>query len=50
MGKNATPKVAIDAKNHMENHIFLSVSILTCVVISVQRVNVVPDSVHSQSL
>ena len=50
MGKNARPKVAIEAKNHMENHSFLSASIFTCMVISVLCLDLVPDSVHSQSL
>jgi hypothetical protein len=35
MGKNATPKVAMDAKNHMENHVTLSVSVVPCMVVSV---------------
>ena len=33
MGKNAVPKVAIDAKNHMENHIVRSVSVLVCMIV-----------------
>jgi hypothetical protein len=50
MGKKANPKVAIDAKNHMENHIILSVSVLPCMTVSILCINFAPDSVHSQSL
>jgi hypothetical protein len=39
MGKNAAPKVAIDAKNHMENHTLLSVSVLPCIIVSILCVN-----------
>jgi glycosyltransferase involved in cell wall biosynthesis len=44
MGKKAKPKVAIDAKNHMENHIFLSGSVFPCMIVSILRINLVPDS------
>ena len=44
MGKKAKPKVAIDAKNHMENHIFLSGSVFTCMIVSILCINFVSDS------
>jgi hypothetical protein len=34
----------------MENHIFRSVSVLPCIIVSVLGINFVPVSVHSQSL
>jgi len=45
MGKKANPKVAIDAKNHMENHSFLSGSVFPCMIVSILCINLVPDSV-----
>jgi hypothetical protein len=35
MGKNASPKVTIAPKNHMENHIFLLASTLLFVAVSI---------------
>jgi hypothetical protein len=34
MGKNVTPNVAIEAKNHMENQVALSVFVLPHMVLS----------------
>jgi len=39
MGKNATPKVATEAKNHMENQVTLSVFVISSMVISNLTVN-----------
>src|SRR4030042_1301928 len=45
MGKKANPKVAIDAKNHIENHSFLFGSVFPCMIVSILCINLVPDSV-----
>lgn len=39
MGKKATPKVAIEAKNHMENHVTFSLFGVLSMVISILTVN-----------
>jgi hypothetical protein len=39
MGKKANPKVAIDAKNHMENHIFLSGSVFPSMAVSILSIS-----------
>ena len=41
MGKKAIPKVAIDAKNHMENHNVWSVSVLPNIFVSSLYINLV---------
>jgi hypothetical protein len=53
MGKKANPKVTIDAKNHIENHIILSVSVLLGILVPFYAsilALIVPDKIHSQSL
>lgn len=41
MGKKASPKLAIDAKNHMENHNVRSDSVLPNIFVSILYINLV---------